>query len=875
MLAEFAVENLAPASPNEVHIAIRTDSSDGSGSKSDPFNGITAEKFDKVLREKIPIDSVIILGPGIFRTRGGRGNGYVVPQNIGWTPKSGWRIRGSGMFSTVMRFISDIPWENPDPGQRHKIIYSSLPLYGFEIRDLTIDCNLQNLPFDASSFTGTKFSVTAFDVGGDNVVIKRVRVINFGTRTPLEFDGSFKYPPPNRTYEGFPITLQGRTFPTPTSTEACFNCVVEECIAEQPYASPAREVTMLIRTGYEYLATAGQLHQFPMGSQFRNCYFNFDFVNPAPEPPTPIDAITYTGTAPNVVATIKTRFPHNVNSSAKDYVEFLGTTDPALIGSFEVLAPATDDATSRLLTCKIGQQPTNPAPKLLFKSAQPTMRASNLGPSTGTLARVTTASRHNRRVGNWVGITGASNDLYNGTFQVTAVDASGLWFDCDLLVAPPPAPTGDIWIDRRPNGFVRIVALSDPVLTNGAYYSNVTTFAPHYRRPGDWISMTGIWCGSPLSEINAFNNYVEITAVTSRLGFTVKLPSNLNTALPRSYTTEDAGFSTVYQAAYYNGGFGGGTLRNRIVSPHRGDYHDFYWERQCIFKKNYLYNTHLGVFMTFDNGGTYVEKGDPAPSSNYVNGTAAVANGIATVTISAAGYDYNFTAGIALRCFILDGAGNRTSEHADVEVSEIVANAPNFTFRFPAPVTPNFHGKSVSCSPWFQQELVWAEDNIIDLRATPAGGLSTLPNGIQVRGPYVIRTQTTNPYDVGSVEGLNNGGKYPWTLRDGIIRDNYVRKTGGAADPVSTLSRAITMDSAKNLIMESNIIWDLNQNPSTTVYQRAHLIDYADVSKAKAFNNQHPSGLLIQALNDPSWLNNNDYFLDEPEIIINDRLLDM
>lgn len=63
----------------------------------------------------------------------------------------------------------------------------------------------------SQSFSGATFkvlclrlSVTAADLIGDNIRIRRVRVINFGTRTPLQFDGVTN---PEWSYEGFPLRI--------------------------------------------------------------------------------------------------------------------------------------------------------------------------------------------------------------------------------------------------------------------------------------------------------------------------------------------------------------------------------------------------------------------------------------------------------------------------------------------------------------------------------------------------------------------------------------------------------------------------------------------------------------------------------------------
>jgi hypothetical protein len=310
------------------------------------------------------------------------------------------------MFATTLQFDFDlfatIPDISPDsqPGQRHYMIRNLEEyLSSWEISDLTIDCNLQNAPFDEDTFTtapvtanvsgttvttsgsffttdmkgkaivfangstsppgstidtvvsatqatlknslatmtgvrfgiyGPRFSITAVAVRGDNIRIRRVRVINFGTRTPILFDGidqpGYNFTTTfNRSYEGFPLKIEGRTADKPS-----FNSIIEDCVIEQPYPSPAREVTQVIGSGVGDFPGSNRLHLEPLGCAIRNCYMNFDFVNPEPGNPVAIDSISYSGSAPNVDASVTTRFP--VGVAVGDYVEIYGNDVSALNG---------------------------------------------------------------------------------------------------------------------------------------------------------------------------------------------------------------------------------------------------------------------------------------------------------------------------------------------------------------------------------------------------------------------------------------------------------------------------------------------------------------------------------------------------------------
>jgi hypothetical protein len=308
---------------NLAYIAIRNDGVAGNGSVENPYDGSTAVLLDGVLRG-LAANTTIIFGPGLFRTRGGAGEGYLLPANVGWKPQTGWQMRGSGIHSTILQFIWDLHLDSEQTIQRHKMIFSAEYLSSFQIEGLTLDCNLQNTPFEATR----KFTVTAAAITGDNVRFRRIRVINFGTRTPLENNGQFVI-----GAEGFPLRIEGRTLNVTSGGAAAdkpsFNSWMEECIIEQPYPSPSREVTFVVGGGIGAAVPPNPLHLQPFGCGMRKCYMNFEFTNPRPGYPVPIDSISYSGTAPNVTATVTTRFSHNTNLAAKDYVEFIGSSDPA------------------------------------------------------------------------------------------------------------------------------------------------------------------------------------------------------------------------------------------------------------------------------------------------------------------------------------------------------------------------------------------------------------------------------------------------------------------------------------------------------------------------------------------------------------------
>ena len=69
--------------------------------------------------------------------------------------------------------------------------------------------------------------VQGIGVAGNDIFVRRVRVINWGTQTPL-----FEYGASPRALECFPIFIGG-------------DAIIEDCILEQPNPNNARESTCL------------------------------------------------------------------------------------------------------------------------------------------------------------------------------------------------------------------------------------------------------------------------------------------------------------------------------------------------------------------------------------------------------------------------------------------------------------------------------------------------------------------------------------------------------------------------------------------------------------------------------------------------------
>src|SRR3569833_4771026 len=115
---------------NEIWLAIVSGAADGSGtgSPSDPYVGNTPNSFATIY-DSLPAVSIIRRMPGLFRTWGTLGNGYSGLTQPVFTPMSGQRVTGAGIFATTIQFLWDtsafsLPAANLDyaPGQRHAVV---------------------------------------------------------------------------------------------------------------------------------------------------------------------------------------------------------------------------------------------------------------------------------------------------------------------------------------------------------------------------------------------------------------------------------------------------------------------------------------------------------------------------------------------------------------------------------------------------------------------------------------------------------------------------------------------------------------------------------------------------------------------------------
>ncbi len=144
----------------EVWISHRTGERPGGGSKHDPLNGATQERFDAVMA-MLPPGSRVHLGRGVFTTRGVH-------------LKEGWRLSGMGKNATTIRLADGVAAADGSSA----FVLANFDWQGFyervAISDLTIDCNRANQP---AFRDGLKGNLTALTTACRHARIRRVRAI--------------------------------------------------------------------------------------------------------------------------------------------------------------------------------------------------------------------------------------------------------------------------------------------------------------------------------------------------------------------------------------------------------------------------------------------------------------------------------------------------------------------------------------------------------------------------------------------------------------------------------------------------------------------------------------------------------------------------
>lgn len=397
---------------------------------SEPAAGtITCRKdtyrFDDLMKA-MPARTTLHLGPGVFETQG-------FPPPVGgtsWQPKTGQKIIGSGLEVTTLQLANaclagrlyHAVFGNYDPSLRH-----------VEVSDLTIDCNLSGQPIPG----GRAFAPLACGgivVGGRHIRLRRIRVINFGTQ-----------------HLGVECFVLDSALYHPRVPEA-LDCVIEECIVEQPSRNNARETSCIGFVGAD--------PAFHRACLIRNCFVDCEHVQGA----VPVASITYenTGTPQDPVwtATLRTRIPHN--RQPNQWIVVTGAMENGVAsrhfsGSFQVTERVDEYVLKYRAYASASDGPPTASPTGdIWIDRIPSQfvaveKIELVGDeTTSRTAKVTTETPHNRVPGQNVAVFNAligpdPINPFNGSFLVDAVP-SPFELIYTMAAAPGTVPSGQIFV---------------------------------------------------------------------------------------------------------------------------------------------------------------------------------------------------------------------------------------------------------------------------------------------------------------------------------------------------------------------------------------------------------------------------------------------
>src|SRR6266481_1653180 len=114
-----------------LYLRIRTDGGAGSGTSNDPYDCSTPDKYDAVLA-KYPQNTTFLYWPGTFQTRGW----YSQKRT---SAGANCKHIGAGVDQTIIQLVGA-----SDPNSQDGTIFGTdynKTCDGFEIHNLTIDCN--------------------------------------------------------------------------------------------------------------------------------------------------------------------------------------------------------------------------------------------------------------------------------------------------------------------------------------------------------------------------------------------------------------------------------------------------------------------------------------------------------------------------------------------------------------------------------------------------------------------------------------------------------------------------------------------------------------------------------------------------------------
>jgi hypothetical protein len=365
----------------------------------------------------------------VFETKG-----YTPVDAGSWEPGRGWKFRGSGIDVTFLKIV-----DATVPGSLYTAIgqgYSNL-VEAFEASDFTVDANLGGQPLPESPSGVRPFAPVACGAVhaiGSHVRLSRLRAINFGTQTLGAECFVFVVGGGNRDLKRARLLAAN---PAALADPEPANCLVEDCIAEQPHLSNAREVSIISVGGPDgnYASNRGVV----VRNNFIDCEFRQD----------PVRVCSLTLAASPLqgqrTVTLTTETPHHRNVNDWFYLSgavMKGSRHNPFNGSFQVTGAPSDT----VLECEVSSTADTVVPGGDIWIG----KAPNFGAKVAAISaidtmtfRLTTLTPHYRLPGQSVRLNGVPvvpGQLdFNAAFPVTLVESPTV-----LQFSTAPEVPGDV-----------------------------------------------------------------------------------------------------------------------------------------------------------------------------------------------------------------------------------------------------------------------------------------------------------------------------------------------------------------------------------------------------------------------------------------------
>ena len=812
------------------------------------------EQFDAVMRGA-PANCIVHIGPGVFETKG------TAPGIPSWDPKSGQRILGSGRAATTLKLVN-ASWPELGYAVIAQHNYYAF-IEGFEVADLTFDCNIAGQPEQL-------VSCAAIAIIGKHVRLHRLRAINFSSQT-------------TSYVENFVFGVVA-PHPDAGAGKEAVNCVIEDCIAEAPGLNSSNNSSVFILSSGER-PTDG-IMSYHRACAIRQCWYDGMFT----DSPVPIAGITISAG----VATVTTRFAHQRHNG--DWVVIAGAVEngsekSSYNGSYPISnVSAYQFSYTPVAYGTLSAPTTNPTGDMWvdrFSSHPVSVQKveKDAGDGTGTTAILTCHGPHSRKPGQWVRVVTvtdpppAGTAAYYGRFPIidgTITSPGVLRYRMnsapdvamvqDTYCLPPGTPDNPpacrwdtIFLGLRNAGFTtdggsEAVAEGNRVFNTAAggsyhdtwrtkdqtdrnnYYSDVLS-GPYQNMGGS----SALKLGSSLVHDGTIATFtsahphglsagqsVTIRGAVENFSYTNPYNGTFTVLSNPAPSTNSFSYSMLSTPSSNAGGspvFGAiqtGTLQRVTNDPafglvaiftktaHGFNVGDFI----SVFGVNGAtanpYNGVVQIVAKDNNTFTYKLASDPGPT---YSGTPTCATAVVTplaVNGTAATFNTVFPHGLVI------GQAVRISPPLGIPPQEFFAvtqvpSATGFKFEVTGPVTLT---PPYSFGALWQVGLAIRENNVIELGKahhvqtewgySSAIPLSSVPHGTQ----YVFRSV--------------------------IVRDNLIRLLSGSSNQ---LARAIQLTNAERAVVEDNLIDLIGLPPIGVAFSRP----------LHFFNNQSLSGALIPA----------------------------